>query len=174
MFVLNVHWWPTPVTVGGQYELSGIWVVHMSWERIFPFEIYNNFKTYKYIMIFFGLNVVISNFKFVKNHSSITLLLHLCKIAWVNINGFDPLHAHHSIMDLQVVWVKQSTYGVHTHFHSIKQFRTSVVNMWYWCGLLYAWKLNSQCVLCLEITKIPRHDSLTTHMHSTCLPIYSK
>ena len=55
-------------------------VVNMGWERILPLKIYNNFKTWKQIMIFLS-NDVISISRLVKNYSNITLILHLCEIA---------------------------------------------------------------------------------------------
>jgi hypothetical protein len=48
-------------------------------------QIYGHLITRKQIMIFLGLNIVISISKPMKNHSSITLVLRLCEIANIEL-----------------------------------------------------------------------------------------
>lgn len=54
--------------------------VNTGWETISPLKNYNNFKTWKSIVIFFRLNIVVSISTHVKYHSNIALVLHLYKI----------------------------------------------------------------------------------------------
>lgn len=58
------------------------YAMNMDWKRILPFKLYGDFKTCKLIVIFL-LTIVLLIFTHVKHDSNIKIVIHLCKITYI-------------------------------------------------------------------------------------------